>query len=579
MSTIDPPAGWDEVDGINTNERLLGGLSGPLNRAVTGLTARSKQLRDWRESDQAALASATGAGAVGIQYPLPEAQPQTLTGAVTANAVTPESFRRAGFSDDYAVQKALDAADDVYLPAGITYTLQNGLVMNRPGATLRGPGRLVAGSVAMGNLPIVKVLADGCTLDGLRIENPSEYFQISGERQYGVSIEANRTVVRGCLIRQCQQGISVRATGEWYDNVIIGNRVLDCIGIGAYAVPQNFGEDRGDGITTWGARTAITGNVVTCKAGYDARIGIHAEGLPTFAPVPGDLLDKGCTVTGNVVFGPFRRGIVMENVSRYAITGNVLAGGNTWWALAIILDSDDGVVSGNTIYYNRDPAVVVPFTPLNAAVYYRSNDAGLLLDEAIFANNTIHLGPLATASRAVAVQGVGTGLVRGLTIEGNRIFADAAVAQSAIMIQNAQLVDVVNNSVRGTFQNIVSVSTSADSTVKGNKGTKSSGTDYTLANVTGATILDGNVCIGGNGTMSATGTLGNLFAGPGNIGFNTLAGAITAANLADITHRANTFGKYAGRPVTTGTASYVASGSTAASTWLNVVDGTSVTPV
>lgn len=45
MSTIDPPAGWDEVDGINTNERLLGGPSCPLNRAVTGLTARTKQLR------------------------------------------------------------------------------------------------------------------------------------------------------------------------------------------------------------------------------------------------------------------------------------------------------------------------------------------------------------------------------------------------------------------------------------------------------------------------------------------------------------------------------------------------------
>lgn len=45
MSNIDPPAGWDDVDGINTNERLLGGSSGPLNRAVTGLAARTKQLR------------------------------------------------------------------------------------------------------------------------------------------------------------------------------------------------------------------------------------------------------------------------------------------------------------------------------------------------------------------------------------------------------------------------------------------------------------------------------------------------------------------------------------------------------
>lgn len=65
MSTIDPPAGWDEVDGINTNESLLGGPSGPLNRAATELTARTKQLRAWREEDVAELASSAGAGLVG----------------------------------------------------------------------------------------------------------------------------------------------------------------------------------------------------------------------------------------------------------------------------------------------------------------------------------------------------------------------------------------------------------------------------------------------------------------------------------------------------------------------------------
>jgi hypothetical protein len=67
MSNIDPPASWADVDGINTNERLLGGPSGPLNRAVTDLTARTKQLRDWREADVANLAAPTGAGLVGFQ--------------------------------------------------------------------------------------------------------------------------------------------------------------------------------------------------------------------------------------------------------------------------------------------------------------------------------------------------------------------------------------------------------------------------------------------------------------------------------------------------------------------------------
>lgn len=44
MSTLDPAAGWPVIDGIDTTERLLGGTSGPLNRAASGLTARTKQL-------------------------------------------------------------------------------------------------------------------------------------------------------------------------------------------------------------------------------------------------------------------------------------------------------------------------------------------------------------------------------------------------------------------------------------------------------------------------------------------------------------------------------------------------------
>lgn len=66
MSNIDPPASWADVDGINTNERLLGGPSGPLNRAVTGLTARTKQLQADDVAAAAALAGGEGARKIGF---------------------------------------------------------------------------------------------------------------------------------------------------------------------------------------------------------------------------------------------------------------------------------------------------------------------------------------------------------------------------------------------------------------------------------------------------------------------------------------------------------------------------------
>jgi hypothetical protein len=65
MSIIDPPASWADIDGINTNERLLGGPSGPLNRAVTGLTARTKDLNNRVGALGETLNSAAGAEHVG----------------------------------------------------------------------------------------------------------------------------------------------------------------------------------------------------------------------------------------------------------------------------------------------------------------------------------------------------------------------------------------------------------------------------------------------------------------------------------------------------------------------------------
>lgn len=95
MSTIDPPAGWDDVDGIDTNERLLGGPDGALNRAVTGLTARTKQLHeDVATANQAVAATnsqlADLTGALGSAAFSAAASFASAAQGAAADALTPQ---------------------------------------------------------------------------------------------------------------------------------------------------------------------------------------------------------------------------------------------------------------------------------------------------------------------------------------------------------------------------------------------------------------------------------------------------------------------------------------------------------
>lgn len=75
MSILNPDAGWPDIDGINTNERLLGGETGPLNRAASQLTARTKQLLSTTQISVDSLAELSGT------LGLSSAQIATVSGA------------------------------------------------------------------------------------------------------------------------------------------------------------------------------------------------------------------------------------------------------------------------------------------------------------------------------------------------------------------------------------------------------------------------------------------------------------------------------------------------------------------
>ncbi len=234
---------------------------------------------------------------------------------------------------------ATAAEGDIFcVPSGAILAFDDTLTITNTRITITGSGELRWTS-GIATKAAVSIQAAHVTLDGLHITNPNELGATTGLRNYGVEIKAHNTIVRGCTIEKFQNGISNRSDGEWYNTQILNNRILEIVGVSL--------EDRGDGININGAAASVIGNVVTCKAGTQGRVGIHAEALGTSIVTPGPYDNAGITFSGNIVRGPFRRSCVFENISDGTITGNFFADA-LWWELALIR-TRSCVVSGNTM--------------------------------------------------------------------------------------------------------------------------------------------------------------------------------------------------------------------------------------
>src|SRR5690606_25563154 len=260
---------------------------------------------------------------------------------------TGETDSRAG------VQAVLDAnaGKAVQVIPGDVIAI-GGQIVVPEGTTLMGPGEIrVTAGVEHGS---AVRLHSNSRLQGVVLTNPNQVISgNSGGRSYGVSLTGNDILVEGCTVDGFENGIAALSGGEWHNHRIIGNRVSNVVGWNS--VPSNNGtaggEDRGDGIVTWGAGSVIVGNIVSAKEGYDARIGIHAESLKSEDDTPSPFDDRLTTIQGNIVYGKFRRGITVEETKQAAVVGNVVQD-STWWGISMIL-GEGHVVANNTIRWTR----------------------------------------------------------------------------------------------------------------------------------------------------------------------------------------------------------------------------------
>lgn len=413
--------------------------------------------------------------------------------------------------------------------------------------TLTGGGTL-SFSAGVDAAPGVLVAVPGVRVSNLTIDNPNMLStKTTGNgatRSYGILVNASEVVVTANKISNWQTGVGVASgsaqqdmpqSGELGNITISLNRIIDIQGAGGGptdpAAQQGNGEDRGDGIVSWGAQVSIVGNIVSAAAGTDARVGIHCEGLPASHLATGGVShpDSMATIIGNVVYGQFRRGITTEDVSCTSITGNTVADA-TWFGINVTGgNSGSSTVSGNTILWTRTSADLqgASWNPTRSAIQIYQGATGVVVT-----GNTIRIAATAAADAAITVLATTTTASNSILVTGNMVHCLGSCryfVSSSVNVANLSIVD--NHSIGcdgGVYAYGIANLKITGNTIKGTNAASSYGVTVQSNPTNSLVTVDGSNMI----DSFATGiSIINSTSGLVTVGSNTISNCTTGIDL------------------------------------------------
>ena len=293
--------------------------------------------------------------------------------------------RDNGPVDNFAAFQQL-AEDKKYLTIDTPVSINKPVKLTIKNQIIEGRGNGIITPLGnMGNEFLLELKADATQIHGMVLDNPMLLKSETGGRQGGIMISANYCEVSNCYFYRMLQSVIAPAGFGAYGTKITNNWFLECLGAGTGMrdLHSKLGEDRGDAVTIWGSGTIMTGNHAYCKAGEDARLAFHAEGLPGARKRLRDFDHKDIIMANNMAKGSFRRHFAMENIIGGISMGNISMGGATWWGEAYIQCKNINVK--NTIRYSNSPDMLNgnAWKPIKAAIAIVNFNEGINIDSTV----------------------------------------------------------------------------------------------------------------------------------------------------------------------------------------------------
>lgn len=355
----------------------------------------------------------------------------------------------AAFQQLVEDKKYLTIDTPVSINKSIKLTLKNQIIEGRGNGIITPLGN-------MGNEFLLELKADATQIHGMVFDNPMLLKSETGGRQGGIMISANYCQVANSYFYRMLQSVIAPASFGAYGTKIIDNWFLECLGAGTGMrdLHSKLGEDRGDAVTIWGSGTIMTGNHAYCKAGEDARLAFHAEGLPGARKRVRDFDHKDIIMANNMAKGSFRRHFAMENINGGISIGNISMGGATWWGEAYIQCKNINVK--NTIRYSNSPDMLNgnAWRPIKAAIAVVNFNEGVNIDSTVLiAKGTKAYG------FAIATQ---TG-DHDVTLSGSMI-NEGARTNTALFLNQPKSFRINNLDTRG-FARAAQITTNKDVTI------------------------------------------------------------------------------------------------------------------